>query len=163
MMRESIHATGIAHAQVKVGKQAERLYFDLFIPEKAEAFTSIIAVAEVMKYDPTLLATRPWQDGTAGHVALRWNKPGNVFFMQKVDLTETFEKDYLPCGLLHPGGAFWNSKEMNVSGARLQPVAIRIPSDCRHVRGAYLDVIDKARGGNVEYRVDIYLTYTNRP
>jgi hypothetical protein len=163
MTRETINAIGIVHTRVTVRKPSERLYFDLFIPEKAHAFTSIVAVAEVMKDAPAHIAARPWQNGTAGHLALRWNKPGNVFFMQKVDLIETFERDYLPCGLSHPGGAFWQSKDMHVCGKSLATVAIRIPWDCRHIRGAYLDVIDKARGGGNDYNVDIYLTYTNRP
>lgn len=160
MTRQSIHAEGIARHRVTVRKQGERLYFDLFLPEKAIAFTSIRVVADVVKSVSAYTAARPWQDGTAGHVALRWDKPGNVFFMQKVDLLETFERDYLPCGLSHPGGAFWQQKVLGLSGKSLSATAIKIPWDCRHVRGAYIDEINKSRMSNEEYDIDIHLTYT---
>jgi hypothetical protein len=83
--------------------------------------------------------------------------------MQKVDLLETFERDYLPCGVSHPGGAFWQQKTLALSGTSLAATPINIPWDCRHVRGAYLDEINKSRLSNEEYNVDIHLTYTKRP
>ena len=163
MTRPSIHAQGIARQKVTVRNQGERLYFDFFLPEKAVAFTSIRVVADIVKNASVYIAARPWQDGTAGHVALRWDKPGNVFFMQKVDLLETFERDYLPLGLSHPGGAFWQQKTLAVSGHSIAATEINIPWDCRHVRGAYMDEINKSRLSNEEYDLDILLTYTQRP
>jgi hypothetical protein len=162
MKRQSIGAKGIVHQRVTVTRQGERLYFDLFLPEGAVAFTSVCAVADAAKAGPAAMAARTWQDGTAGHLALRWDRPGNVFLMQRVDLLETFERDLLPCGLQHPGGGFWQSTEMQVCGTRLHATPVRIPWDCRHIRGAYVDAIGKARGTSGTYNVDIHLTYTQR-
>jgi hypothetical protein len=160
MTRQSIQAVGIVQTRITVRRQSERLFFDLFIPEKAEAFTSITAVASEMQDAALFYGARPWQDGTAGHLALRWNKPGDVFLMKSVDLLETFERDYAPLGLVHPGGAFWKDAGLPVGGRRIAPLAIKIPWDCRHVRGAYLDETCKARQKDIPYDVDIHLTFT---
>ena len=163
MTRPSINAKGITHNRVSVSRQGERHYFDVFLPEGATAFTSIRVAAGVVKSVAAYAAARPWQDGTAGHVALRWDKPGNVFFMQRVDLLETFERDFLPLGLAHPGGAFWQSRDLNLSGTKLATTGVAIPWDCRHIRGVYVDEVCKARGTDIPYDVDIHLTYTLAP
>jgi hypothetical protein len=163
MKRESIGAIGVVHSHFLVRRKGERIFFDLFLPHTAEEFTSIAAVAQVMKDAPTFNASRPWQDSSAGHLAIRWCHPGDVFFMQKVDAIETFDKDYRPLGLSHPGGSFWQGQQFQVGGGRVNPTAISIPWDCRHIRGAYVDEINKARAVDNPYKVDIHLTFRKRP
>lgn len=160
MTRKSIHTTCLAHHHLEVSGMGERIYFDLLLPRKAVAFTSITILAGAMKSAATAATGRTWQDSTAGHVALRWNQPGDVFFMQRVDLLETFERDYTPSNLTHPGGAFWQAVPLEVSGTRMAPATISIPWACRRVRGAYIDEINQARGAAAQYSIDIHLTYT---
>ena len=140
---------------IRVSRPSEPVRFEVFLPGDAKVIDSISVISRLH----TQVFPGPHGLGI-GQLSFRWPLPGDIFLQTRIHHRENHEKDFAPLGLSHPGGAFWNSPSLSISGSRISAIRTEIPASVNRIQGYFKDEFNELLGVSLDYQ--LYFTFSYR-
>lgn len=143
-------------------RKADRVQFSIQLPQDIKRIVNITVICSSGPLATQFVRNLSDQFRTAGHLSLKWNCPGDIFFQVPVDFPYQFESDYALTGIENPFRTFFRSEDFEVQGRQITGFPTDIPEH-RTLKGFYKDALNEIAQVDESYAVDLIFTYETDP